>query len=96
MNKYVTGIVSYITIIGWLIAFLAGDREGAKLHLNQALVIALLGIIGGVIGVIPVIGGVLGWIIGIVDLVLAIWGLVYAIQGQDKEIPLVGSIKLLQ
>ncbi|MCD8118248.1 MAG: DUF4870 domain-containing protein [Lachnospiraceae bacterium] len=95
MNKKVTGIVAYITIIGWLVAFLAGDKEGAKLHLNQALVIALLGIIGCVVGFIPLVGGILGTIIGVVDLVLAIWGIVYAVQGQDKEIPIVGSIKLL-
>ena len=27
MNKKITGIVSYITIIGWIIAFLAGDKD---------------------------------------------------------------------
>ena len=30
MDKKTTGIVSYITLIGWLIAFCAGDKEGAK------------------------------------------------------------------
>lgn len=38
MDKKTTGIVSYITLIGWLIAFCAGDKEGAKFHLNQSLV----------------------------------------------------------
>ena len=47
MNKKVTGIVSYITIIGWIIAFLAGDKEGAKFHLNQSLVINLASLING-------------------------------------------------
>ena len=45
MDKKITGIVAYITWIGWLIAFLAGDKEGAKFHLNQALVIILIGLV---------------------------------------------------
>lgn len=34
MDKKVTGILAYITWIGWLVAFFAGDKEGAKFHLN--------------------------------------------------------------
>ena len=41
MDKKTTGIVAYLTWIGWLIALLAGDKEGAKFHINQALVILL-------------------------------------------------------
>ena len=39
MDAKTTGIVAYITWIGLVIAFVLGDREGAKFHLNQALVI---------------------------------------------------------
>ena len=41
MDKKVTGIVAYLSWIGLIIAFCAGDKEGAKFHLNQALVIFL-------------------------------------------------------
>ena len=34
MDTKTTSIVAYITWIGLLIAFCAGDREGAKFHLN--------------------------------------------------------------
>ena len=30
MNKKTTGIIAYITWIGWIVAFCAGDKEGAK------------------------------------------------------------------
>ena len=43
MDAKTTGIVAYITWIGLVIAFVLGDREGAKFHLNQALVIWLAG-----------------------------------------------------
>ena len=101
MDKKVTGIVAYITIIGWLIAFLAGDKEGGKFHLNQALVLNLASLINGwvlsrILGLIPILGGIISWVISIVIFVFIIIGLVYACQGQDKEVPLFGAIKILK
>ena len=52
MDKKVTGIIAYLTLIGWLIAYLAGDKEGAKFHLNQALVLAICNIANVIIGMI--------------------------------------------
>ena len=95
MDKKVTGIVAYITIIGWIIAFLAGDKEGAKFHLNQALVLVLAGLILNVLSRIPFLGIVFG-LVSIVVFVFQIMGLVYAIQGKDKEVPLLGGIKILK
>lgn len=96
MDKKVTGIVAYITIIGWIIAFLAGDKEGAKTHLNQGLVLGILEIIGGVIGFIPLVGGILGTIIGIIGLVFAIMGIYYAATDKEEELPVIGAIHLLK
>lgn len=65
MDKKTTGIVAYITWIGWIVAFCAGDKEGAKFHLNQALVIFLAQIVASVIRLIPYVGGVVGAILSI-------------------------------
>ena len=93
MDKKVTGIVAYIGIIGWVIAYLIGDREGAKFHLNQALVLALAELVAGVVGgIIPIVGAVLG----IVLFVLWVMGIVAAIQGKEKKVPLLGDIALLK
>ncbi|MBO5248208.1 MAG: hypothetical protein J6B54_02795 [Clostridia bacterium] len=65
MNKKVTSIVSYCTIIGWLVAYLAGDKENAKFHLNQGLV---LGIFGTGIGIIvSIVTGILNLIAAILN-----------------------------
>ena len=95
MDKKVTGIVAYITIVGWLIAFLAGDKEGAKFHLNQALVLCIAQLVLSVLGKIPFIG----WIAGILSLVVFVFqvvGIVYACKDQEKEVPLLGAIKILK
>lgn len=88
MDKKTTGWVAYLTWIGLLIAFIAGDKEGAKFHLNQALVIFLFSLLS----IIPCIG----WIWGIFMLVCWVMGLVAAINEEEKEVPLIGSIKILK
>ena len=88
MDTKTTSIVAYITWIGLLIAFCAGDREGAKFHLNQALVIFLFGLLG----LIPCIG----WIWSIFMLVCWVMGLIAAINQEEKPVPLIGQIQLLK
>ena len=88
MDKKTTGIVAYITWIGLIIAFCAGDKEGAKFHLNQALVIFLFSLAT----VIPIIG--LIW--GIFMFVCWIMGLIAAITEEEKPVPLIGNIKLIK
>ena len=88
MDTKVTSIVAYITWIGLLIAFLAGDKEGAKFHLNQALVIFLFSLLG----IIPCIGQI--W--AIFMFVCWIMGLIAAINQEEKEVPLIGKIRILK
>ena len=96
MNKKTTGIVAYITWIGWIIAFFAGDKEGAKFHLNQALVIFLAGIVCSIIARITIVGAIIGGIASIVVFIFLIMGLVAACKEEEKEVPLLGKIKLLK
>ncbi len=94
MNKQVTGMLAYVTWIGWLIAFLAGDREGAKFHLNQALVLAIASLIKNVLGFLH-FPGLLTWLFGVVIFVFCIIGICNAYKGEEKELPIVGAFKLL-
>lgn len=101
MSKKVTDIVSYLTPVGLILAFLLGDRENSRFHLNQALVLCLaeilLGIVERILDGIPVIGtiiSVLAAICGIGLFVLWIMGLVSAIQGTERKVPVLGDIVL--
>ena len=89
MDTKTTGIVAYLTWIGLLIAFLAGDKEGAKFHINQGLVLLLAFL---VCGIIPF----LGWAAEIFVFVCWIIAFIGAIQGQEKEMPLLGKIKIIK
>ena len=78
MDKKTTGIVAYITWIGWIVAFCAGDKEGAKFR------------------VIPYVGGVVSAILSIFLFVCWIMGLIYACKEEEKEVPLLGQLKILK
>ena len=88
MDAKTTSIVAYITWIGFFVALLVGDKEGAKFHLNQALVILIF--------FIPALIPCLGQIWGIFMMVCWILGLVAAINQEEKEVPLIGRIRLLK
>lgn len=88
MDAKTTSIVAYLTWIGLIIAVVAGDKEGARFHVNQALVIMLFSLLS----IIPCIG----WIWGIFMIVCWIMGLVAAINQEEKEVPLIGKIKILK
>ncbi len=99
MDRKTTGIVSYITLIGWIVAYVAGDKQGAKFHLNQSLVVMIVSIIGGIVGsilgFIPFIGGLLGTAISVAVFVLWLIGLIGAINEEEKPLPFIGGITLL-
>ena len=96
MTKQVTDIVAYLSWPGLLVSFLIGDRAGSRFHLNQSLVIWLsITLLGIVTHWMPLIG----WIVRIVGMLFcaACWfiGFVNAIQGVEKEVPLLGQSHLL-
>lgn len=88
MDAKTTGIVAYLSWIGFLVAILAGDKEGAKFHVNQALVILLFSIPSA----IPCIG----WCWGVFMFICWVMGLIAAINEEEKEVPLIGGIRLLK
>lgn len=94
MDKKTTDIVAYLTWIGFIVALVAGDKENSKFHLNQALVLNLFALIGS-FSWIPIIG-ILTGIWSLFVFVCWIIGFVAAINGEEKEVPLLGKIKILK
>jgi len=91
-----TAIISYMSWIGLIIAFIIGDRQRSKFHLNQALVTQLAPIILSFACVfIPFIGDLILFFGNIFCLVCWGLGLYYACTEQEKEVPILGQIKLL-
>lgn len=87
-------ILSYITLIGFIIALVMHGSNKTKLgsyHLRQTLGFVVTGFAVGFISIIPI----LGWLVAIVAFpvffVLWIMGLISAVNGQMKPVPLIGE-----
>lgn len=103
MSRKTTGIVAYLTWIGFLIAFVAGDRKGAEFHLNQSLVIMLVDTARIIISKLVSDATLLGWLVdltmgltGIFCLVCWFIGIIGAIRFTEYEVPMLGKIRLLK
>jgi len=92
-------IISYLTIIGWVMALIMRQSEEPKselsrFHLRQSLGLIIVGVIGWYL---------LSWLAGLLNfwlllnafriglLVYWILGLVNAIQGEKKYLPFIGE-----
>jgi len=87
-------IISYITWIGTLIAFIMNNDKNnsfATFHIRQMIGLSLFSIVNTFI--IARYGGI--WASGVIGtglFVLWIIGFVGAIQGEEKRVPLVGDL----
>lgn len=97
INKNIIAAVAYITWIGFLAAYMMGDKNDPFIrhHLNQALVIDLAGLIAGVFAVIPLIGALIAGVVNIAGFVLDIMGAVSAYQGSRASLPFIGDIHII-
>jgi len=94
------GILSYCTILGWIVAIVLHQQDKTKFgafHLRQGLGIFLAYLICFV--VVMVTSPIFGFftlallpIIGLAVLAFAIIGLINAVNGNAKEIPLLGAL----
>lgn len=101
-DEKVFGVLAYIGIL-WLVPLLAGKTEFSRFHANQGLVLFIaeivVSIVAGIITLIPIIGWIIGlllWLVDVFWLVLMIMGIVNACQGQQKELPLIGKLRILK
>jgi len=88
-------IVSYLTLIGFIAAVIIHSNKKTQLgafHLRQMLGFMLTGFAAFILVVIPIIGWICIPIFWIFMLVCWVIGLVAAINGQMKPMPLIGPL----
>ena len=90
-------VVSYITWIGFIIAYIGRDQADpfVRLHLNQAFILNLAAIIARLISRAGLLGA-LSMPLGIVCFVLSVMGIVRAANMDSRPLPLIGQIQILR
>ncbi|MCW8832409.1 MAG: hypothetical protein OQK09_01785 [Colwellia sp.] len=83
----VIAVVSYLTLIGWLIAtMLYGKHRShfARFHLRQSLGLIIT---GALLSFIPLIG----WLMNVAVCLVWLFALYHAIQGYQQKVPFLGD-----
>ncbi|WP_118196859.1 DUF4870 domain-containing protein [Albibacterium indicum] len=87
-------IIAYITVIGLIIAIvLNNDKKNAfaAFHIRQALGVGLASLVIGVLNIIPYIGWLAFAVGSILLFVMWIVGLINALSGKMKPVPVFGK-----
>lgn len=89
-----------MAILAYFIFFLplvtdAKDSPYAKFHANQSLVLLIAWFVLMFINIIPILGWIISFFGSIAVFVFWIMGLINAANGKMKELPLVGTIHIL-
>ena len=87
-------VVAYLTLIGFIAAIFLHQNRKTQLgafHLRQVLGMALTGVAGSVCAAVPVLGWIVWFLVAIVLLVFWIMGLISAVQGEMRPVPVLGE-----
>ena len=104
-NGKTAAIISYLSIIGWLIAYFAMHKDNktelGSYQLRQTLLLNIAAIVigwgvGFVLGILIVSTGIfaliyISYVLQLGILIIWIIGLIGAINGQKKPMPLIGE-----
>ncbi|MEI8200073.1 MAG: DUF4870 domain-containing protein [Eubacteriales bacterium] len=98
-NNKLYNVLSYLNL--WLIGLLvAPNEQDVKFHVNQGIILTIgwvaAGILSFILAFIPILGWVLAFAIYVFIGVLAIMGIINAAKGEQKELPVIGKIKILK
>ena len=93
----VPAAVSYFSWIGWFIALFIRDANDrfTTMHLNQALVLNILGSIAGILRIVPLLGSLAYNLVTLVVFVLWCMGLYRAITWREDPLPFIGEIRTI-
>lgn len=89
-------VLAYILFLIPLLA--AKESKFAMYHANQGLVLFLALVAVNIVGaIIPIIGWLLIAPVGnVILLVLAVVGIVHAVKGESKPLPLIGGFRIIK
>ena len=99
-------VMAILAYLGWLVIIpllAARNSKFARFHANQGLILAIVATVVYVVLAILTLIPVIRWIFYIVEAVfgvavfiLAVMGIINAVNGKAKDLPVIGSFRLLK
>jgi uncharacterized membrane protein len=90
-------LFAFLAYLLWLVGFFIvliakKDNKFAMFHAKQSLVLCIVGIASGVLHAIPFFGTLVALVLGLVLTIFWIMGMIYALTGQETNLPIVGDL----
>ena len=102
-------VLSYLSVLVLIPVFAAKNSPYARFHAAQGVNLLILsvlwaivsGIIGAIVGaigavVLSVLWGIVFWVITIALVLMMVIGILGALQGRARELPLIGGFRILK
>ena len=90
-------VLAYIGCLFFIPLLVRPNSKFCKFHANQGLVLFIMGyLVSFALKFVPFVHGILAMVWGLFTLALMIIGIINAVNGQMKDLPLIGSIHLIK
>jgi uncharacterized membrane protein len=92
-NK-VAAVLAYLTLFGLVAALVLHQQNKTSLsshHISQAIGIMVGGIAISFVSIVPLLGWIVAFFAGLALFGMWLMGLLYAIQGKEQYVPLLGE-----
>jgi len=93
-------VFAYLSFLILIPIFAAPNSNFARFHVNQALPLVIasfvLSVFGGVLTFLLFPLGIIFWLADVAICVLLILGIINAVQGRAKELPIIGKLRLFK
>ena len=95
-KKLFAFLATFLSIIGFVIALIAKRKDKYVMYYaKQSLVIFIIGVVAGILGNlidwIPIIGMIIKFALGVLVFIVWLLSWIYALSGEQKEIPIVSD-----
>lgn len=95
----VVSALSYLGILFFLPLVVYPDSKYARFHANQSLLCLVLyialNIVSAVLGWVPLVGWLIKGVCWIACMLILLYGMIATLQGQAKELPFIGHIRII-
>lgn len=93
-NKTMAGLSYFIFFLPLIVC---PESQYARFHANQSLVLLITNIGGRIVlGFIPFLGGMLISLFNLAILVFYVLGIISGFEGKTKELPIIGTCRILK
>ncbi len=89
-------LLAYLGILVLIPLLAAPNSRYARFHTNQGLVLWIASMIISAVAIIPILGWIVSFVGGIITFVLMIIGIVNAVSGKAKQLPIIGKFTLIK